>query len=610
MPPTSTAADIGIDSDAHHLVYAADAAVLAAATDIRRAIQYGHWVGPWDDTIDTLRRAAHTLRQLQALGPPTTADAAPCHWCGRPTTETPGHRSCHARAWHPTPTAATPTAAPAPPATPVDAAPTTPPPTARATPTDTPPTPPRTPADVSSATTDPAAPAPAAAAPATMVAPPPPAPSPPTDAAVASPPTAAPPPAPSPATTPPLQADASSPPPDPTAPAPAPRATVRRPPVRTFFQDAATERADFTRAVRRITARDHTPPPSDTLITAALHAWHTAVTAKDEPCRFVSSSGHTGVSAYHWLMTMHGAMTKPTALRSERVEELSRRDRTLIRSLSFVDPDTTPVVGQVITEVDVNAQYLAAARSVDLGDGEPVELDHVDPADLPALLKRPGYLRLATTPDLTNAPAHLRHALPRLVVGAWLPTPIAAYLHRDHNIGLDIAGAITWPASGRRLSVWCEMFANGRATLTATADTDPAAALALRVVKDVYTRYLGGYLRSKTHNRGPTCRTDWHDMLVAQGVANAARAIDKTVTTDGTTVLGSLKDAYWLLADTPTHPTVLTFSPQPGKWKRNRVAPVTPAVIDAHRTGRVGLLRQAITASDTAASDTAAEDTP
>ncbi|WP_170156319.1 hypothetical protein [Umezawaea tangerina] len=631
MSPTSTAPDTGVDSDAHRLVYTADASVLAAATDLRRGIQYGRWTGPWDDTIDKLRRAAQTLQQLQALGTPAPDGATPCLWCGRPTTEDPGHDSCHARAWHPTPTTPATTAATTPPASSGTAPPA---PSATTSPTTpgltTPPSAASATLSAPSSTTHAAAaPVPSHAAsvptPTDPPAPALPAAPPPADAAASAPGT------PSPAQTPPQPPAASSPPPapqpphpsphtptaqqtppttpttppsetPPTTPTPTARGTVRRPPVRTFFQDPATELSDFTRAVRRITARDQTPTPPDTVVKAALDAWHATVTAKDEPCRFVSSSGHTGVSAYHWLMGMHGAMTKPTALRSERVEELSRRDRTLVRSLSFVDPDTTPAPGQVVTEIDVNAQYLAAARSVDLGDGEPVELDHVDPAELPALLKRPGYLRLATAPDLAHTPAHVRHALPRLAPGAWLPAPIAAYLHRDHHTPLDIAAAITWPTAGRRLSVWCEMFANGRAALTAAAPTDPAAALALKVVKDVYTRYLGGYLRSKTHNRGPTCRTDWHDMLVAQGVANAARAIDKAVGNDGAVVLGSLKDAYWLLADTPVEPASLTFSPQPGKWKRNRVAPVTPAIVEAHRTGRVGLLRQAITASDTATS--------
>src|SRR4051812_2587177 len=102
VTPMSTAPDTGPDSEAHRLVYAAEGALLSAARDLRRGIQYGQWVGPWDDTIDLLRRAAHSLQQLQGLGGPAVDSATPCHWCGRPTTEDPGHESCRARAWRPT----------------------------------------------------------------------------------------------------------------------------------------------------------------------------------------------------------------------------------------------------------------------------------------------------------------------------------------------------------------------------------------------------------------------------------------------------------------------------------------------------------------------------
>lgn len=345
------------------------------------------------------------------------------------------------------------------------------------------------------------------------------------------------------------------------------------------------------------------PDATDEQCAASLAAWHRTVLSGGQPVRFVSSPGYTGVATYEWLASRHGSMTKPTPLESERVWSISEA-RTTLRVLSFIDGDQVPEVGQAVTEIDVNAQYLAAARSAELGDGEPDELERVAPEWLPKLLKKPGYVQLATRPDLAGLPPVARLPFADLDAGWWVPNPAARYLQHDQDVTLDVAAALVWPTGrhGRRLSVWCGLFAEARATLTAESATgDQAAALALKVLKSVYATFLGGMTRSERHNDRGTLRPDWHDQYVSQAGVNALRAIGKI--TGGTTPFGAMKDSFWFLSpaeSAPFQPEGLTYSSQPGKWHVNRWGLVTERIVTAHRSGRIGTLRKAITEADNA----------
>lgn len=397
---------------------------------------------------------------------------------------------------------------------------------------------------------------------------------------------------------------------DPTAPAPAaaPASTTPADVSETAGSDTDAELSNWARVVR---AREEWADATDAQCQAALAAWHTHVTYQGRPARWASAPSATGLLIFEWLLAQRPQMVSPTALQTEDVVALTR-DGAVLRTLAFLDSDQVPTVGDGVTELDVNAQYLAAARSTELGDGEPEQLGPVTPDNLRPLLARPGWVQLGDVPDLTGLPITARGPLARIREGSWLPAPMARYLTRDHDVTLDVAAAWTWPTGqhGRRLDVWCAAIADARASLTtAKAGGDAAAAIALGMLKAMYAATLGGMLRSEQHNRSHSFRPDWTDMYVAQANANALRAIDKALTATRDTdnaprLLGMMRDSAWWMADTAPLTAnaladALVISGQPGKWHVNRWGPVTEALVSAHQTGRVGLVRKAITQADT-----------
>lgn len=215
---------------------------------------------------------------------------------------------------------------------------------------------------------------------------------------------------------------------------------------------------------------------------------------------------------------------------------------------------------------DVNAQYVAAASSVMLGEGDP--LHYVPGEPLPEkYTKLPGWVRLGKA--VRNAPhgLHLDEAL-------WLPTPLAEYLTRDKGITLDVSEALLWgdPAypdeTGKRTALatlagtfkgWLDDFKSG---------TDQADHDALTMAKAVYTRALGGYLASEDNLTAPVWRRpDWARLIKAQAEANFLRALDKLP--EGCTPRAKYADAVFIEvapgADLSTWPQLDTR--QPGKFK-------------------------------------------
>lgn len=178
---------------------------------------------------------------------------------------------------------------------------------------------------------------------------------------------------------------------------------------------------------------------------------------------------------------------------------------------------------------------------------------------------------------------------------------------KGHGVALDVSRAITWPKGqyGRCLDRWCALFADGRATLAQNAAAgQPGAALALKVLKSCYATFLGGMTRIKQHNDRGTLRPDWHGTYVSQAGVNALRAVDKALKADPELrLLGAMKDSFWFLGSEPVQPDGMTFTEkngQGGKWHLNRWGTVDSDIINAHARNRIGSLRKAITAADTA----------
>lgn len=382
-----------------------------------------------------------------------------------------------------------------------------------------------------------------------------------------------------------------------------------------FTVDPGTELDDFLKALR-----ERVPDATVEQAAAALAEWHTAFTVGGQPLRFVSSPGWTGVCLARWISRRYpGAAPEPEPVPEDsRVWELTTSSR-ILRVVGWVDPDMPPALGQQVTELDVNEQYVAAARSAELGDGEPTELDAaaVDAYEggMLALTRCPGYLVLAATPDLSGCPGHIRGAFSEAAAGSILPTPLAALLVRDHKVTLAVAEAVIWGTEnvrdqrtgatkkvrrfGRRLTKWSEVMTEGLAELDERCQGQPAdhpAALARKVGKVVYTRFLGAFLRSPDHNPSGYLQPGWYDQNVATASANMLRALDKAVAL-GWTPMGGLKDSVWFTdATAKVSPSGMEISSMPGKWKHTRWGTVDDALVHAHATGYPQTLRDAVIA--------------
>lgn len=419
-----------------------------------------------------------------------------------------------------------------------------------------------------------------------------------------------------------IQSDAAQAPP--TAPAPAARpatsaAPVGEEPVASGGYRPEEEEHDFVRDVTKaVFARLQGLELSREDALAALAVWREQVTVDGQPLHYVRSPGWTGATLLTWLCARYSQLTPPAQLAEDSVVwEITQAGSTVMRVLGWTLPDRCPAEGDTFVEYDVTAQYLAAMRSTLLGDGEPIILDsdalaawsQVD------LVKRPGWIELATAPDLTGLPDHVQAAFARLDAGSILPTPLAGYLVRDHGLALDVDRAVIWDrkskgekdvrAYGPRLSRVAEELAASRDRLLALVAADPAhpARYTLALLKDVYARYASGFLRSDKHNETP--RPDWADMIAGTASANSLRAQDKAVA-GGWSPAGQSADSVWFVLDVDpaqvpeVKPAGLEISNQPGKWHLNRWGAATQRLVRlfqrGHHTavgGELGKINQA-----------------
>lgn len=379
--------------------------------------------------------------------------------------------------------------------------------------------------------------------------------------------------------------------------------------------DPGEEIADWRRACRGLPGYAEA---TDDECDAALQAWHRRVLAWDDKAGsrstgFRSSPAATGLLMYELIAARNGAMVQPEKLHDPQVWAISFRDGERMTGTvwSFTDPDVDVPTGGGFTELDVNAQYLAAASSVECGDGEPDHIsgDQLEPRWFDRLTRVPGYVQLAVAPDLSPLPGAARHSLADLDAGVWIPIPLMKYLvadKRDEPITLELERAIIWPQGksrgssryGRRLAQWAERVRAARSALGAdVAASEPGAALALAVVKRMYAGFLGGMLRSEKDNDRGSLRPDWHDQLVATAGVNALRALDKA----GLTPFAGIKDAFYFAHNRggPLEPEGLRMNDQPGGWHVNRWGEITDDIATAHADGRPGLVRNYAIKADT-----------
>ncbi|MET9260420.1 hypothetical protein [Amycolatopsis sp. NPDC004079] len=369
--------------------------------------------------------------------------------------------------------------------------------------------------------------------------------------------------------------------------------------------DPAEEEYNFVRDVTStVLDRDGTELTREQAL-AALAVWREHVAVDGQPLHYVYSPGRTAVTLGNWLCARYRGLTGPVPLAEDSpVWELAESN-LMMRVLNWTLPELTPSVGDLLVEYDVSAQYLAAMSSVRLGDGEPSVLDAAALAEWEQteLVKHPGYLVLASVPDLSGLPAHAAAAFARLEIGSVLPTPLATYLVRDHKVALDLDRAVVWYRKvvrkgkevlpcGPRVERMAEEIRVNRSRLQDLAAAgNTAAGHALMLLKDVYARFSSGFLRSKDYCPAEWRRPDWSDMIAATASANSLRRLDKAAA-GGWHPIGQIADGVWFVvdadpADVPgLKPAGLELGTQPGKWHRNRWGAVTEAFVSAFRNGR------------------------
>lgn len=373
------------------------------------------------------------------------------------------------------------------------------------------------------------------------------------------------------------------------------------------------EERDFVRDVARsVKARMELELTRDQAL-AALAVWREHVAVDGQAWHYVRSPGWTGATLGAWLCARYPALTRPVRLAEDSVVwDLAGAGTSVMRVLGWTLPERCPAEGQTIAAYDVTAQYLAAMRSVRLGDGEPITIPaDQDGVDLVEMVKRPGYLVLDEPPDLSGLPAHVGAAFARLDAGSILPMPLAGYLVRDHGVALAWSQLIVWDrttkngrevnAYGPRLSRVAEEISENRDRLRALAATDPQhpAHYALALLKDVYARFSAGFMRSDQHNTSAYLRPDWADMIAATGSANSLRALDKAVA-GGWEPIGQSADTVWFVLDVaPEHvpevlPAGLELSDRPGKWHLNRWGRATARLVQVFKLGHPNLISKAL----------------
>lgn len=318
--------------------------------------------------------------------------------------------------------------------------------------------------------------------------------------------------------------------------------TAPPPPSSAPARDYDAEVSAFAGTVRR-----RFPDASDADVEAAYGAWQLGTRG----VKFVGSPASTGLSWFLKVNAQHGAIPELESRKNGKPDGVER----VVSLMDGLAPEYAPTDGApYVTGLDVNAQYLAAAGSVECGVGVPRTLGGFQ-ANQGAILGLPGYVMFDGDPfDMGR--------------DAWVPTPLAKYLmdKRRRSLPADslhptrIEHAVIWDEKRRALSAWAKQVRTARATFMRSD-----SAMALAALKQVYAAFLGGMLRSDTRNHTDALRHDWSDQTMALSTANMNRAFDKA---NPRPFAWRRDTAYFAAVNLGDVPGKVEISDQAGKWKR------------------------------------------
>lgn len=366
------------------------------------------------------------------------------------------------------------------------------------------------------------------------------------------------------------------------------------------FPDAPADvdPAELARAVKVI--REHSRPDASEAECEAAYALFRQATGG---VRLIGDPGFVGAQWFRWWRDRNSGSVKTEAMRSELVEGISTGG-DLFRYADHVRADAAAVEGDSLVALDVNAAYLAAMTTVELGHGEP---SHYQTArDIRQITgqarwtKRPGYALLTAAPELVAPVA----GLDQLDAGTWLPLPWADFLVNPWAGGqllakpLAVGELVYWHQGdhGKRLARWAGHVWEAETTLKATPGQ--AAHDAARMVKAIRNAFSGGYLRSERYNPTETLRFDWYDMNVSQHGANLARKVIRpAIEGRGPAPVGVFRDDVYYLADEPPEALAPVISAGLGKLKVKGIIAASPALVDAIEARSAYEISRAVAAS-------------
>ncbi len=249
------------------------------------------------------------------------------------------------------------------------------------------------------------------------------------------------------------------------------------------------------------------------------------------------------------------------------------------------------VHGRHVRTYDRRGSYLSALRGVELPEGAwghrpgPFPLDG---SKLPAGYWQVSRARLAQLVPAGMPDPFARHGRPRGDT-VWITTPLAQLageLARESGEALIVDQAWLAELRTRRLDTTAATIAAARSTLEAAAATSPAAAVALRTLKDGYAGAVAWFEHAGRPVSHPLARPAWRRTIIDRFSANTWRGLRKAVDAGAELVaLGDVDTAAVLVDGPADDPPGLDLSPQLGKWKAKGDPVAAADAVEALRAG-------------------------
>jgi len=309
--------------------------------------------------------------------------------------------------------------------------------------------------------------------------------------------------------------------------------------------------------------------------------------------RFRAAPAATALALLGMLHKRAGArqLIAPTVLPPREVCA-SERDLSWCRSLTETEQAARYVIG-----LDKHGAYPGVMKSLTLGMGDPQH--HPEGRYDPQLPGRHRVIEVIPAPDRDELLPDPMTGVMR--DGQWRCTETLRYA-AEQGVRFTVAESYVWPDSAKPLAMFAERVRTGRADLTARAEDDPAAALALGALKETYAA-LGGALASRTtgdrETPGALWRPDWTATVIAKARVNILRNLDKS---GARPFAANVDEVFFAVGSEDPANIGLPLGGSFGQYddKKNPAVPlaeVADAVAEATRRGRPSPLLQALRAA-------------